>query len=79
MRVAQGWNEAARRINFAQALGDPVDLTEAQYLALHEGRSSDLVPLAAMGEFIVESIGAIDGPDFQNLGVEFYRYLPADR
>ncbi len=78
MRVAQGWKEAAGRINFAQALGSPVDLTEAQYLALHEGRSSDLVPLAAKGEFIVESIGTMDGPDFHNLGVEFYRYTPAD-
>ncbi|HNP15065.1 MAG TPA: hypothetical protein PKI99_01200, partial [Terrimesophilobacter sp.] len=77
MRVAKGWKAAAGRINFAAALGSPVDLTESQYLALHEGHSSDLVPLVAKGEFIVESIGTIDGPDFHNLGVEFYRYVPA--
>jgi hypothetical protein len=77
MRVATGWQEAARRINFAEALGEPVDLTEAQYVALHEGRASDLIPVPPSGEFVVESVGTIDGADFQNLGVEFYRYVPA--
>ena len=78
LRVSDGWEDAASRINFAAALGDPVDLTEAQYLALHEGHASDLVPVAPSGEFIVESVGSIDDPDFHNLGVEFYRYVPAD-
>ena len=76
LRVVDGWEEAAGRINFSEALGSPVDLTESQYLALHEGHPSDLVPIPARGEFVVESVGAIDGPDFQNLGVEFYRYVP---
>ena len=73
--VAHGWEDAADRINFTTALGDPVDLTEAQYISLHEGRASDLVAVPARGEFVVENIGAIDGPDFHNLGVEFYRYV----
>ena len=77
MRVVDGWEDAAVRINFTEALGTPVDLTEAQYLALHEGRSSDLVPVPASGEFIVERIGTTDGPDFHNLGVEYYRYVAA--
>jgi hydroxymethylglutaryl-CoA synthase len=77
MRVADGWEEAAGRIDFAEALGDPVDLTEAQYLALHEGRSSDLVPVPPSDEFVVESVGTVDGPDFHNLGIEYYRYVPA--
>jgi hydroxymethylglutaryl-CoA synthase len=76
MRVADGWEEAAGRIDFAEALGDPVDLTEAQYLALHEGRSSDLVPVPPSDEFVVESVGTVDGPDFHNLGIEYYRYVP---
>ncbi len=77
MRVGKGWKDAALRINFEEALGNPVDLTESQYVALHEGHPSDLIPQAANGEFVVESIGTVDGPDFQNLGVEFYRYVPA--
>jgi hypothetical protein len=62
MRVVDGWEDAAARINFTEALGTPVDLTEAQYLALHEGHSSDLVPASASGEFIVERIA-------QHLGI----------
>lgn len=77
MTVVDGWEYAARRINFADALGAPADLTESQYIALHEGHPSDLVPVPPSGEFVVESVGAIDGPDFHNLGVEFYRYVPA--
>jgi hydroxymethylglutaryl-CoA synthase len=77
MRVVAGWEDAAGRINFTEALGDPVDLTEAQYLALHEGRSSDLVPVPPEDEFVVDSVGAIDDADFQNLGIEYYRYVPA--
>lgn len=77
LRVAHRWEEAAARINFASALGDPVDLTETQYVALHEGRASDLAPVSPKGELVVELVGDIDRPDFQNLGVEFYRYIPA--
>jgi len=77
MKVAKNWREAASRINFAEALGTPVDLTEAQYVALHEGHPSDLVPVPAQGEFVVESVGTQDSPEFQNLGVEYYRYVPA--
>ncbi len=76
MTVAKGWRDAAKRINFEEALGTPVDLTESQYVALHEGHPSDLVPVQANGEFEVESVGTQDGPDFHNLGVEFYRYVP---
>ncbi|MEO6941969.1 MAG: hypothetical protein ABI238_06665 [Terrimesophilobacter sp.] len=76
LRVVEGWEEAASRINFVEALGTPVDLTESQYIALHEGRQSDLIPVPASGGFVVESVGTEDGPDFHNLGVEFYRYIP---
>lgn len=76
MRVVEGWERAAGRINVAEALAGPVDLTEAQYLALHEGHASDLIPVPANGEFVVESVGDKDGPEFRNLGVEFYRYVP---
>ncbi len=76
LRVVEGWRSAAERINFAEALAMPVDLTESQYLALHEGHPSDLKAVATPGEFVVESVGTLDGPDFHNLGVEFYKYIP---
>lgn len=76
MRVVDGWRAAAQRINVTEALELPIDLTEQQYIALHEGHPSNLVPAATPGEFVVESVGTMDGPDFHNLGVEFYRYIP---
>lgn len=76
MRVVAAWESAASRINFTQALGTPVDLSEAQYLALHEGRSTEVEAMPASDEFIVERIGISDGPDFHDRGVEFYRYVP---
>ncbi|MBX3104476.1 MAG: hypothetical protein KF867_05815 [Cryobacterium sp.] len=76
MRVSARWAQTATRINFPEALGNPTDLTEAQYLALHEGRTGDLQPVASHAEFVVDSVGTQDRPDFQNLGIEFYRYIP---
>ncbi|HSP05283.1 MAG TPA: hydroxymethylglutaryl-CoA synthase, partial [Acidimicrobiales bacterium] len=75
MRVAAGWQDAAARINFETALQGPVDLTEAQYIALHEGRPGDLVPAPAGDQFVVDHLGTANGPDFYDQGIEYYRYV----
>lgn len=77
MRVAEGWEEAAARINFVEALGTPVDLDADQYAALHDGHPSDVKPAPASDEFVVDRIGEIDRPDFRDVGIEYYRYVPA--
>ena len=80
MRVGAGWRDAAARINFTEALGTPTDLSEAEYLDLHEGRTSHLQAAPAEDEFVVESIGTLDGPEFHDLGIEYYRFVgPAAR
>jgi hydroxymethylglutaryl-CoA synthase len=80
MRVAAGWRDAAAHINFAEALGTPTDLSEADYLALHEGRSSEVQATPAYDEFVVDHVGTLDGPKFQDLGIEYYRFVgPAAR
>ena len=38
-------------------------------------RKGPCAALQFLGEFVVESVGTIDGPEFHNLGVEFYRQL----
>ncbi|TFC84130.1 hydroxymethylglutaryl-CoA synthase [Cryobacterium sp. TMT3-29-2] len=76
MRVVAGWQAAAALINFEAALQDPVDLTEAQYIALHEGRPGDLEPAPAEDQFIVDHLGTANGPDFYDQGIEYYRYVP---
>ncbi|MEO6827862.1 MAG: hypothetical protein ABI255_04910 [Microbacteriaceae bacterium] len=78
MRVAPGWRAAAERINFQAALGDPAELTDLEqegYLALHDGRTGALSAVAAHDEFVVDRVGTANGPDFFDLGVEYYRYV----
>ena len=75
MRVGAGWRAAAARINFAEALGTPTDLSEAEYLALHEGRTSQVQAAPVHDEFVVDHVGTLDGPDFYDLGIEYYRFV----
>nr|WP_232818949.1 hypothetical protein [Homoserinimonas sp. OAct 916] len=77
MRVADGWREAASRINFTEALADPIDLDQHQYEALHDGRAATLSPPQASDEFVVDRVGTTAGPDVADLGIEFYRYVEA--
>ena len=77
MRVADGWQDAAARINFVVALGKPMDLNAAQYAALHDGTPAELTPVTPHDEFVVDHIGEINEPDFNDLGIEYYRYVPA--
>ena len=75
MRVVQGWQEAASRINFTDALGDPVDLDRHQYEALHDGRTATVDPVQVSDEFVVDRVGTHSGPGVADLGIEFYRYV----
>ena len=75
MRVADDWRSAAERINFMDALGDPLDLDQDQYVALHDGRVAALDPVPAHDEFVVDAIGERDEPGFSDVGIEYYRYV----
>ena len=75
MRVVPGWQDAAARINFETALGEPEDLNESQYRALHDGRSAELTVVPAHDEFVVDHVGTSNGPDFYDRGIEYYRYV----
>lgn len=75
MRVAAGWQSAARRIALSRAMEGAVDLTEAQYNQLHDGLPvTDLEPPPA-GEFVIDRVGQQTGERFQDEGIEYYRYL----
>ena len=76
MRVVEGWQEAAGLINFASALADPVDLTQAQYLAVHQGRLGEVPTVSEGDAFVVDHVGTSMGPDFYDEGIEYYRYVP---
>jgi hydroxymethylglutaryl-CoA synthase len=79
MRVVPGWADAAKRINFTAALGEPVDLTEDQYLALHDGRTAGFPAAPVHDEFVVDRVGTSNGPEFYDRGIEYYRFVESEQ
>jgi hydroxymethylglutaryl-CoA synthase len=77
IRAAEGWQEAARRTQTQAALHEgAVDLNQAQYEALHDGKDPGLAP-DPKDEFVIARVGQKYDPGFQDLGVEYYEYVPA--
>jgi hydroxymethylglutaryl-CoA synthase len=70
-----GWEHAASRIGFKQALSQAVDLTRAQYEALHDGVDVEGLSYTPAGEFRIARVGKSYEPAFQDLGVEYYEYV----
>jgi hydroxymethylglutaryl-CoA synthase len=69
-----GWQAAASRIGFRDALAGAIDLTQAQYEAIHDGREV-LVDYAPHDEFYIARVGRQYEAAFQDLGVEYYDYV----
>jgi hydroxymethylglutaryl-CoA synthase len=73
--VADDWREATARIHFADAMEFAVDLNERQYAALHDGRRVTDLDYLPKNEFVIEKVGRTDQRQFQDLGIEYYRYV----
>lgn len=74
MRVVAGWEDYAARIGFADALGEPQNLTQSQYEALHDSGTADGLLDPEEG-FVIEAIGTNTNPQLSDEGIEYYRYL----
>ena len=72
--VSASWREAAARIRFDAAMQSAVDLTQAQYEALHDRRAVPNLDVRVIDEFVVDRIGAHDERHFADSGIEYYRY-----
>lgn len=72
--VVDSWQEAASRIRFVDALEPAVDLSQAQYEALHDGRRVRGLQSVTQNEFVVDRVGQSDDRHFQDVGIEYYRY-----
>ena len=70
-----GWEKAARRIALKQALGNPIDLTREQYEALHDGREVPGLAYDPRSEFVISHVGERYDAAFQDLGIEYYKYV----
>lgn len=75
-RARPGWKEAAAKIGFMRSLGRAIDLTREQYEALHDGRPVADLGFEPSGELVVDRIGQSAGGDLQDIGIEYYKYIP---
>ena len=73
--VAENWREATSKIGFAKAMEVSIDLDEAQYAALHDGRRVSNLDYIPNHEFVIDKIGRSDERQFQDIGIEYYRYV----
>jgi hydroxymethylglutaryl-CoA synthase len=70
-----GWEQAARRIMLKQSLTHAIDLSREQYEALHDGREVPGLHYAPQREFVISHVGERYDPSFQDLGIEYYKYV----
>ena len=75
LQVVPGWESAAQRISLESAFAPAIDVTADQYLALRLGEDPPGLDLSPTDEFLVERVGRQTGQSFQDVGVEYYRYV----
>ena len=75
IRPVPGWESAARQIHLKRALEDTIDLTREQYEALHDGHEVNGLHFEPSEEFVISHVGECYDPAFQDLGVEYYKYV----
>jgi hydroxymethylglutaryl-CoA synthase len=73
-RVVSGWSENARKYRVEAALEGAVELNQAQYEALHDGREAPELQVSERG-FVIRRIGLRNDPKFQDFGVEYYEHV----
>jgi hydroxymethylglutaryl-CoA synthase len=75
LQVSKHWREAASKIGFARALEGAIELTREQYEQRHDGREIE-IDYVPNNEFVIERVGHRVTGDFQDIGVEYYRFVP---
>lgn len=76
LHASDGWQVAARKIGLRDAMQDPIDLTQEQYEALHDHRATDGLVNEPQDEFAIQRVGESYDAGFQDLGVEYYQFVP---
>jgi hydroxymethylglutaryl-CoA synthase len=73
--VADRWREATAKIGFGEAMEFTVDLDQAQYVALHDGRRVSNLDYLPRAEFVIDKVGRSEDRQFQDIGIEYYKYV----
>lgn len=74
MTVVEGWEQAALKIGFEDALAGAQNLTRQQYEALHDSGTAEGLDEPDDG-FVIDEIGTNTNPMLSDEGIEYYRYL----
>ncbi|HEX7481786.1 MAG TPA: hypothetical protein VF331_28525 [Polyangiales bacterium] len=75
IRAVPGWEQAAACIQLRESLDNAIDLTRPQYEALHDGHEVKGLNYVPSGEFVISHVGEKYEPAFQDLGIEYYKYV----
>jgi hydroxymethylglutaryl-CoA synthase len=73
--IADSWREPSSKIRFANAMQLTIDLSQQQYEDLHDGRRVSGLDYIARDEFVIDKVGQADQRHFQDIGIEYYRYV----
>jgi hydroxymethylglutaryl-CoA synthase len=74
-KVSKEWQEAAKNIQFAKAMSFAIDINEDQYINLHNGKSSEKLNYKPKNEFIIDGVGESAEKNYQDIGIEYHRYV----
>ena len=69
------WKEASIKNNFSGAFENQYDLSHQQYLTLRSEKTTNGIDYQLRNQFIVKRIGTEERDDFQDAGIEYYKYL----
>ncbi|CCW62644.1 unnamed protein product [Phytomonas sp. EM1] len=71
-----GWEKAAAKLNVEEALSNYINIDKEQYEALHSGaQKADLAEGKRKMEFVVDRMGNRNEEAFQDIGIEYYRFI----
>lgn len=73
--VSDTWREATQAIGFHRAMEHAYDLNQEQYECLHDGRRVRGLDYLPRSEFVIERVGRTEDRHFQDVGIEYYRYV----
>jgi hydroxymethylglutaryl-CoA synthase len=73
--ISKEWKKATESIRFSEAMEFAIDLEFKQYKALHDGRIIKGLDHLPKNEFVIEKIGQVNQRQFQDIGIEYYRYV----
>ncbi len=73
--VADQWREATAAMGFEDSLKFAVDINFEQYKALHDGGRIQDLSYLPHNEFVIDKVGSEDERHFQDVGIEYYRYV----